>query len=242
MISSGKKRWFEPLFDIYTKRLLRRSFHSVLVAGAHHGDTLDRNIPIILYANHCSWWDGIVPYYLSRELFGLDAYAMMEKRQLDRYRFFRWIGAFPVVREDPREAWRSVRYAASLFSTPGRAVWIFPQGEIRPAGTRPLGFSTGIGHLVRMVGRVQAVPIAFRYEFRLEQRPDCFVAIGPPVFFDTGAMPREATALLERVMTDLLDRLQTSVHDSHGGGFTPVLTGRSSMNASFDRALSWRSR
>src|SRR5918912_16409 len=50
--------------------------------------------PVIGYMNHPSWWDGYMPLLLHREVFRrrFENYLMMDYQQLQRYRFFSWIG------------------------------------------------------------------------------------------------------------------------------------------------------
>ena len=128
----------------YFERSVRRSFHSVRLQGADHispwTPKAQRRMtePLILYATHGSWWDAALSMVLSLRRFDLDGYGMMEYKQLHRYAFFRRIGLFSVVREDPASAMRSLRYAASVLRGTGRALWMFPQGTLVNQETRPL--------------------------------------------------------------------------------------------------------
>lgn len=237
MITARKSGLFEKAFDMYNRSLLQRHFHRIMVRGAGPKTFLHTPVPTILFANHSNWWDGLVAYHLSREVLRVDAYAMMEERQLRRYRFFRRLGAFSVDREHPRSAGASLAYAAGLLDRPGRALWIFPQGVMEPNDRRPLRFFPGLADLARRVGRVCLVPAAFRYEFLMEQRPDCFVSLGEPLMLDRVDDRKSLTGNLERRLTGLLDDLRDSVVQAHHEGFFPVLEGRSSVNALLDRAL-----
>ena len=66
--------------------------------------------PLIFYLNHPSWWDGYMALVLNRMVLGnrFQAFCMMDERELRRYRFFTWLGAFSVNRYDARSARGSV--------------------------------------------------------------------------------------------------------------------------------------
>jgi 1-acyl-sn-glycerol-3-phosphate acyltransferase len=235
MIKAQKNKLFERLFLAYTKRELQRHFHGVHVAGLETIDRIDRSLPIIVYCNHSSWWDALLAFILAREVFALDAYAMMEEKQLRRYRFFRLIGAFSVVRESPRAAVDSMRYAASLFTRPNVALWIYPQGVMVPNDVRPLRFYPGIARIAGMVGRVQFVPVAHRYEFLMQQRPEAFSLIGDPWMPEDPGTPENLAAALQKRLTDLLDVLRCRIAENELEGFRKILAGRMSVNERYDR-------
>src|SRR5205823_12517369 len=120
-------------------------------------------------------------------------------------------GVYGVDRDDPRKATASIEYSAPLLTEqPNRALWVFPQGAITHPDARPLGLYGGVAHIARRVGRCALVPVALRYEFRLEQAPESFARIGSPMLYDPDSesmSSREATARLDAAMTENDDRL-----------------------------------
>ncbi len=139
---------------------------------------------------------------------------MMEEKQLRKLRLFRKIGAFSVVREKPREAIKSIAYAADILrKKPNRAVWIFPQGEILPNDIRPLGFYNGLTKIIEKVGVCYVVPVAMRFEFLGEFKPDIFVKISEPDTFngDGNFLSKKTTALLENNLTETLNTMKMQI-------------------------------
>jgi chlorobactene lauroyltransferase len=242
MIEAHKNRLFERLFLIYTRRVMRKHFDGVHVGGLENIRKIDRSLPVILYCNHSSWWDVMLPFLVTKEVLHLDAYAMMEEKQLRRYKFFRRIGVFSVERESPREAVESMRYAASLLDHPNVALWIFPQGVMVPNDVRPLKFYPGVARISAMIGRVQFVPVAHRYEFLMQQRPEAFTLIGEPWVPQDPGTRAELTAELEQRLTNLLDALRCAIVTNGLRGFTQILAGRSSVNERYDRFRMLRGR
>jgi 1-acyl-sn-glycerol-3-phosphate acyltransferase len=105
-----------------------------------------------------------------------------------------------------------------LTEAPNRAVWIFPQGGIRPNDARPLNFQPGLAQLVRTFKVVRLVPVAFRYEFLWDSKPFAFVSFGKPLIFtsDKKITTRALTAQLESELCSVLDNLRDEVLGGNG--------------------------
>jgi 1-acyl-sn-glycerol-3-phosphate acyltransferase len=231
MITAKKNSVIGSLFAFYHKRLLKKHFYRIHLNGRDNLTTLGMDTPVILAANHSNWWDGFIAYYLTNRLMKCDDFLMMDIEQLRKYKFFRYVGVFSVDRKNPAEAMRSINYAADIIKNTKRCLWIFPQGEMTPQDKRPLVFYSGISKIAERAGKVKIIPVAFRYEFLMEQRPEVFISIGKPVEFTAGN--KNFTAELEQLMTAQLDELKSDVTNGTGN-FEIVFTGKSSRNKSFD--------
>ena len=208
MITANKSRWFESLFLAYTRNLFWRRFQELKITGLENLRERDKNLPLVLYANHSSWWDPLTAFVISQKA-GLDAFAMMEEKNLQKLRFFRRIGAFSVVRENPREAIKTIHYAVSLLKEkPNRAVWIFPQGEIQPNSIRPFKFYNGAAKIIEQTGRCLTAPVAMRYEFLENWRPVAFAHIGEAKLCEKIANAKALTGQMEKRLTTLLEELK----------------------------------
>jgi 1-acyl-sn-glycerol-3-phosphate acyltransferase len=239
VIRPSKTPAVESAMAAANRWLLRRHFHAVHAANLEAVRRLDRSRPVLLFGNHSCWWDGLVAFHLGHDLFGFDQFMPMEERQMHRYAFFRRIGAFSVDRTKPRSAAESVRFALSLFDRPNRALWIYPQGEMLPNDARPLVFLPGLVRIAERLGNAQLLPVAHRYEFMMEQRPEVFVAFGDvrDVREAGGAPDRLRLGReLQADLTVLLDRLRERIAARDLGAFTATLRGRTSTNILFDRA------
>ena len=87
MLEAYKIRWFEKVFAIYNRNLLRRRFHSLQVSGLNFLEDKSNDTPSIIYANHSSWWDGLIFLELLRR-FNFENYVIMEEKQLSNLFFF----------------------------------------------------------------------------------------------------------------------------------------------------------
>ncbi len=224
MLEARKSVLFEKFFAVYNSNLIKRRFNSLQVSGLNFLHARDKNFPLLLYANHSSWWDGLVAFQISRTV-KLDSFLMMEEKQLRKLRLFRKIGAFSVVREKPREAIKSIAYAADILrKKPNRAVWIFPQGEILPNDVRPLGFYNGLTKIIEKVGVCYAVPVALRFEFLGEFKPGIFIKIGEPEIFNKNGnfISKQMTAIFEVKLTETLNVLRTQILTNNLDNFQKI--------------------
>ena len=250
MITARKHPLFNRLIYLsLIKAPLRSSFHRIYLRQAVAPPGPD-SPPVIMFGNHSAWWDAHLAMALNEEQWHTDGYVMVEDTQLSRYGFFRWCGAFSVSRRDPRSAVESMNYAVTLLTeAPRRSLLIFPQGEIRANDVRPLAFFQGAGRIASKVamqaGACALYPIALRYEFIGEQRPDSFMSVGQPIIVRRGDEtwsssasappdPRRITARMEQVLTEELDRLRADVVAYRLSSFTPLIQGARSINRIWD--------
>ncbi len=224
------------------ERSIRKNFDRVHFRMRSPYTAEQRRLPMIICANHSSWWDGYMAVLIEKHL-DIDGYLMMEEAQLSRYFFFRWAGCFSVDRRDARSAMASVQYAAQLLKQrAGRMVWLFPQGEIRPNDYRPLTFFSGAAHLARQTCPALLYPLAIRIEYLAEQHPDLFMSMGEPLLVtsaevDRAGFNKTCTRELEQRVTRELDQLHDDVTASNLATFTLLLRGKTSTNRIFDSLL-----
>jgi 1-acyl-sn-glycerol-3-phosphate acyltransferase len=228
------------IYRALTRPALRRTFHRIAVGGDEPGPS---SLPTLLYANHPSWWDGYMAFFLSDERWRREAYLMMEEPQLARYSFFRYCGVFGVDRHDPREGMRSIIYAADLLGRrPGRLLWIFPQGEITPNDRRPLGLFRGAAHIAKRAAPVRCVPVALRFEFVMEQRPEALIRFGPAHTVKPDVDAKALHSEMEARLTAEVDHLRDDVIEGRTAQYVTALEGRDSVNVRWDKFRAWMRR
>lgn len=212
---------------------IRRAFHRVAIS-APYGEEWS-GMSTIFYAHHVSWWDGYIACLLCDERWHIEGYLMMEEPQLRRYRFFQWCGCFSVDRHDPREGLRSVAYAADLLrQRRGRAVWIYPQGAIAPPERRPLNTYAGAAHVARRAAPVHCVPVALRFEFFGEQRPEALIRLGPSHVVEGGDAKALHAEMDERLLAEI-EGLHADIISGAAANYHTILAGRPSVNVLWDR-------
>jgi len=191
----------------------------------------------LFVANHSCWWDVFFAHLLNVTL-PVDGYGMMIDFNLRRFGFFRRIGAFSVDPGDPASVRAALGYAAGLLRRDGVGVWIFPQGRIAGNDARPLGFRPGLRPLLRRASPVRVVPVAFRYEFWQDERPEAFARLGEPSWVERNDAVG-AVEVWERRLADELDALRADVTAQAAERFATVLQGSESIS---DRYARFRAR
>lgn len=225
MLEARKSIWFEKIFDIYNRNLLKRRFNSLRIAHLETLSTNEQQLPLLIYLNHSSWWDGLVAFHISQRA-NLDSFIMMEEKQLRKLQIFRRLGAFSVVRDNAREAFKSIKYAGELLiNKPNRALWIFPQGEILPNDLRPLGFYSGLVKIIEKAQICRVVPMAIRYEFLGNYKPDIFVLTGKIEALNVKekTLIKNSKLIFENNLTSLLDELKLKILQQENSNFEEIL-------------------
>jgi chlorobactene lauroyltransferase len=224
MLEANKNAIFERIFSIYNRHLLSRRFSSIRVKGLSYLLNKDAKVPLLIYCNHSSWWDGLIAFQVSNKT-RLDSFIMMEEKHLKKWPLFRRLGAFSVVRENPKEAYKSIAYASRLLNgDPKRTLWIFPQGEILPNDLRPLKFFNGVSKIVEKVKKCQVVALSIRYEFLGEYKPQIFVKISSPelISVQEKACRKKVSEMFAERLTKNLDELKNNIIYQQLADYTPL--------------------
>lgn len=228
MIPTAKSKLLQPLFRFYFQRLARQAFHTIAVRGLEHLQTLSPDEPVLVFSNHTNWWDGLLAYLLQPYMKGKEGYLMMEEKQLRHYRFFSRMGAFSVDLSGPTKAAASLRYALKLLQNKESLIWIFPQGKICPP-QEEIGVMPGTSFLAQKAGKVRLVPVAFRYEFFRENRPNALIEIGPPLHAE-GVTDEKITQQIQALFT----RVNVAAERQNVSDFTPLFPPRLSINKKWE--------
>lgn len=172
------------LADTVFFRMLSHRFYALRVKNkALFEEKRNKNYPIIFYAPHMNWWDGIVGYNIIRRCFKFRLRMMIE--EMNRFPLFSLCGAFPVNKKSAQAAMISLKYIVDDLKDSDMALWIFPQGIVRPPNYRPIEFQTGLTYIAQNIakkhGGVNLVPVAVNYTFLREDRPECLCVFGEPI-------------------------------------------------------------
>lgn len=165
---------FRALARAYGRQRLARTLDGLYAQGLEAARARCAEQPLLFAANHVGWWDAFLLVALDEAL-RCEGRALMDAANLRRLRFFGWLGALPL---SPASALGDLRAAADWLGRPGHALWVFPQGEQRPAHLRPLGFRGGVRLLAKLAPRAAVVPVAFQYAFREAPAPAAYAHLG----------------------------------------------------------------
>jgi 1-acyl-sn-glycerol-3-phosphate acyltransferase len=222
-------------FASYLHWYIGRHFHGVRLANAGRFPTT--NGPLIVYANHASWWDPLTCIVLSRNLLpSASHYGAMDATALKHYAIFRKLGLFPVESGTPRGAAQFLRAAREILSTPNSVLWVTPEGRFTDMRTRPAVFRPGLAALVARTGACTLVPLAFEYTFWNERLPEILISCGEPIHIPDGQAHTAAewSDQLAAALTSTQDGLAALSKLRDPALFTTVLSGKVGISGVYD--------
>ncbi|WP_340102735.1 lysophospholipid acyltransferase family protein [Rhodohalobacter sp. 8-1] len=199
-----ESRLFITIFDWYCRWLFWRRFDSITIQCNYQPADGQKTI---YYLNHNSWWDGLIPFLLNQKLFHQNARGMMEDKQLNRYTFFRRLGVFSIDLSSARSSMQSLRYAIRSMDRPNAALYIYPQGEIKPFTTEDLEFKKGIGWLAKKIPATDLVPVGIYIHTQESDKPRLQITVGRKVSVNRQKPADDINHLLEKELSNLLEKM-----------------------------------
>jgi hypothetical protein len=137
----------------------------------------DRELPVLVLANHFSWWDGFWVMYMNMKLFRRKFYFMMLEEQLRNNIFLNRAGGYS-VRKGSRSIIESIQYTIELLTDKNNMVLLFPQGRIFSNYQSRISFEKGIQRVISEVGgKVQVLFEVNLVEYFSHARPSLYIYI-----------------------------------------------------------------
>jgi 1-acyl-sn-glycerol-3-phosphate acyltransferase len=174
MILKAKHNIFlYTFFKQYAIWIIKRNFNTIKIFG----EIKKKNLPILLIANHISWWDGFWAFYLNMNIFKRKFYFMMLEEQLRKYWFFNYTGGFSVNRKS-KSIVETLNYTTELLNNNKNLVLIFPQGEIQTMHNQVILFEKGLERVLKNKGNyIQIVFLVNLVDFFSNPKPGIYLYI-----------------------------------------------------------------
>jgi 1-acyl-sn-glycerol-3-phosphate acyltransferase len=216
---------FCRFFERMMRRQMQRNFHKLRLARPGLPE-LPEGAPLIVYANHPSWWDPAFFTVLGVRLFGgREHYGPIDAKMLEQYRFMRRIGIFGIEPGTREGAAAFLNVGAGILADAGRVLWVTAQGRFSDPRERPLGLRPGVAMLLRRVPGAVALPLAVEYPFWTEKLPEALARFGPPQRDPEG---------LESALTETVERLAEDAMARDPARFETLLEGRAGIGGFYD--------
>ena len=221
------------VFPRYLRLYLRRNFHALRISRAGLPRT-EPGRPVIVCANHPSWWDPAVFIILMPTLFpGRIGFGPMDAEALGRYGLFRRLGIFGIDLASRAGAVRFLRTGADVLANPRHVLWITAEGHFTDPRRRPVCLRPGIAHLMRRVPDAVVLPLALEYAFWNERFPEALVRFGPPIEPASGSVA-DCTARLARGLEETMDALALESMTRDPARFRRLAGGRVGVGGVYD--------
>ena len=227
-ISTVTLRFFRRIVRSY----FRKHFRAVLIQNS---DILKQATgPLILYANHGSWWDPMVCVLLAQTLLpSRKHYAPMDAAPLARYPVLRKLGIFPIELATARGAVQFLRTSEAILKE-GGVLWVTPQGRFSDTRERPLAFKPGLAALALRVPQATVIPLAIEYTFWNESRAEALAHFGDPIETGRDRSTAEWTAHLEGELARTMDVLAAQSAQRNPALFRPLVRGGAGIGGVYD--------
>ena len=191
-----------------------------------------RGRPLVVLANHPSWWDAVMFMLLLRRFF-LDrpGFMPMDAAALKKYAFMKRLGVFGIEQESARGAVRFLQTAKHVLAAPERMLWMNAPGRFADVRERPVPIAAGVVRLPEMAPHALFIPLAFEYPFWTEKQGEALAAFGPAIpGEELAALARDARAeAIRAALTANMDRLAEDAISRDPARFVTALDGRRGM-------------
>lgn len=195
--------------DRFFYGMLEDRFYAFRYKGVENYYKKSPETPIIMFAPHSNWWDGIVGYNICNRIFKKEIRLMVE--ELNRFPLLRRGGAFNVNKKSPQASMEALKYSVDVLGDLNNILYIFPQGIIKPPNFRPIEFQSGLAYIAekaaKKYGKVALMPIAVNYMFLRDNRPEVLVEMGEIIELENGKIDRkEFSQYLGKTLESLCDK------------------------------------
>ncbi|MEO6149941.1 MAG: lysophospholipid acyltransferase family protein [Mucilaginibacter sp.] len=174
MIPAKKNRFLHWFFYRYINYIVKKNFHAVNFNAIE----ADPKRSVLMVANHFSWWDGFILYYISYKLLNKRFHIMVLEETMRSHAPLKYMGAFSVAKNS-RDIVASLDYAAGLLNDPGNLVVIYPQGKLYSNFVDEVIFDKGAWHILNKAKAKTRLMFAATFIENFEhKKPVAYVYMG----------------------------------------------------------------
>ena len=220
---AATSRFWKIVGDIVFFGMLKNRFYAFRFRGAENFYTKDPDTPVIMYAPHSNWWDGIVAYAINSGICHTEMRLMVE--ELKRFPLLRHAGCFSINKKSPQASMEAIQYAIDQLGNDKCNLYMYPQGIIKPPNYRPIEFQSGLAYIidkaVRKYGKVALIPLGVNYLFLRDNRPEVFVEFGKRIDIFKGEKidRKELSRSLAKNLEEICDKQFYDISHANFDGY-----------------------
>ena len=168
----NKDNWFIfRFFSWYISRRVTKHFHQV---DFNKVDVSPQK-SVLLIANHYSWWDGFLFFYLNKLLFKKKFHVMILEETILEHAFLKYMGSFSVSKGS-KSIIETLKYAGGLLNDPENLLLIFPQGKLFSNFVDDVVFEKGLSKIIAFgQQKFQTIFAASFTEYFSQPKPTTFI-------------------------------------------------------------------
>lgn len=168
---------------MYVKRILKKDFEQIHMIG----DDNASGYPLLVLANHTSWWDGFWAMHLNNQVLKKEFYVLMLEDELAKRKFFSKVGAYS-IHPGKASIKDSLVFTQKLLQKTENMVLFFPEGTFSPASQHLKKFNKGLSFLYRDAVNFKTMFVVFLSDYFKYRRPIL------NIYFETYDFPAGSTA------------------------------------------------
>jgi len=176
------KSWFVFVFRFFLYLFFRRHLGRVLYKTQSLEGLNDPNLPVILLANHLSWWDGFLIIFLAEKL--------MPKRELNiamlqsewaKRKWMSYIGAVPIDPSSPAQLLSFFKKLTKRKSDlPPICLAYFFEGRMASPAENAPPPKRGAELIIQKLSPVIVLPVSIVMDYRFNSKTSAFVNVASP--------------------------------------------------------------
>lgn len=205
LITVSKSQLWAKLIDPFLYGMIEKNFYSVQIINKQNFYSGNPDYAKLLFGVHSCFHDGQIAYYLCKKFFNSNFHIMVE----DLYKLpqLSKVGAFSIEKNSPFQSLKSLNYASNLLKDKNNMLWIFPQGRVMPPDYKPIKFESGLSYICNKAKKLNIIPVAIKYTFVRQHKPEIFAEFGEPVVIDNGVSNKtDFTEFLETQLENLVEK------------------------------------
>lgn len=170
MLKAKHLYFFYHFFRLHSLWNINRHFQQVEITGTYE----EKGKPLLIIANHISWWDGFWVVYFRQKVVKRRFHFMMLEEQLQKNWFLRYAGGFSINKKS-KTIIDTIQYTQALLENPENMVLIFPQGKIESHYLTTLTFEKGIQKIVTKSKNAQILFSVHLIDYFSNKKPTLFI-------------------------------------------------------------------
>lgn len=143
MYHPKKNNLIFSFFSWYIQFIIKKDFSSF---NFNHTD-FNKEKSILILANHFSWWDGFLIFYINKCFFKKRFHVLVNAENYNNIGFLKFLGAFAAENKG-KDVLETLTYAGQLLDDPENLVLIFPQGKLFSNHLKNINFEKGVMQMI----------------------------------------------------------------------------------------------
>lgn len=130
-------------FSWYIEYIIKKDFSTFNFDGIQ----LKKDSSILVMANHFSWWDGFLIFYINKKVFKKKFHVLVNADNYNKVGFLKYLGAFAAEYKG-KDVLETLNYAGQLLDDPENLVLVFPQGKLHSNHLKNINFEKGVIQMI----------------------------------------------------------------------------------------------